>query len=365
MTPAQLLPVEPGDRVLDLCAAPGGKSTELAAKLAGKGLLVSNDISNTRAKALLKNLGVFGVRNAVIMSEDPKNLTGVFAGYFDKILLDAPCSGEGMFRKDPAIMKNWEQYGVEYYNRIQKEIILYAAEMLRPGGMLMYSTCTFSPEENEGTVAWLLGHCPEFQIVPLSDRYEGFAPGRPEWIGREDVSFRGCVRIWPHRMGGEGHFCALLRKGEGEAGFGEASGESAGGRAVRGRSHAARDFHGQLPRGGIEARLTEEELGFLQAVGFRGEELSRVELRGEKLYLPPERLPELAGLRILRNGLYLGDRKKKRFEPSQPLALALCREDVPDFCDLPSGSNEVIRYLKCETIETPAHMGSLRQRWRA
>ena len=152
MTPANLLPVSPGDRVLDLCAAPGGKSTELAAKLAGKGVLVSNDISSTRAKALLKNLGVFGVRNAVIMSEPPNTLTKIFPGYFDRILVDAPCSGEGMFRKDPSVQKNWEQYGVDYYHKLQKEIVLAAAQMLRPGGLLLYSTCTFSPEENEGKI---------------------------------------------------------------------------------------------------------------------------------------------------------------------------------------------------------------------
>lgn len=112
MTPAAVLPVTPGERVLDLCAAPGGKSTELAAKLLGEGVLVSNDISNSRAKALLKNLELFGTKNAVIVSEPPAKLAERFGGYFDKILVDAPCSGEGMFRKSPAIMKNWEQYGV-------------------------------------------------------------------------------------------------------------------------------------------------------------------------------------------------------------------------------------------------------------
>lgn len=336
MTPANLLPVEPGDRVLDMCAAPGGKSTELAAKLAGKGVLVSNDISNTRAKALLKNLGVFGVRNSVIMSEDPKNLTGIFEEYFDKILIDAPCSGEGMFRKDPAIMKNWEQYGVDYYNKIQKEIILYAARMLRPGGMLLYSTCTFSPEENEGTIAWLLEHYPEFSIEEIPDRYEGFGEGHPEWIELPDKvkpkadSFRHCVRIWPHRMNGEGHFCALLRKGTSGS---ERKYDFTGNSAVK------------------AAKLEQPEREFLQAAAFTEEELRRIELHGDKLFLIPEGLPDMAGLRLLRNGLYLGDRKKNRFEPSQPLAMALTAEQVPDYTDLSIQDSAVIKYLKCETIE--------------
>lgn len=338
MTPANLLPVEPGDRVLDMCAAPGGKSTELAAKLQGKGVLISNDISNTRAKALLKNLGVFGVKNSVIMSEDPKNLTGIFENYFDKILIDAPCSGEGMFRKDPAIMKNWEQYGVDYYNKIQKEIILYAAKMLRPGGMLLYSTCTFSPEENEGTIAWLLSHFPEFTIEPISNRYEGFREGRPEWIpGWSELpehvkekadSFRHLVRIWPHCMSGEGHFCALLRKGD------------------------SNDFYHTSKTGSIKhVKLEQSEEEFLHQIGFTDNEMNRVELHGDKLFLIPESLPALNKLRLLRNGLYLGDRKKNRFEPSQPLAMSLKKEQAPDYVDLSIDDPAVIKYLKCETIE--------------
>ena len=156
MTPASLLPVKPGDRVLDLCAAPGGKTTELGAKLKGRGVLVCNDISNSRAKALLKNVELFGIRNAVVISEAPAKLEGSFMGYFDKILVDAPCSGEGMFRKSHAIIKNWEQYGTGYYAKLQREILPSAINMLRPGGYMIYSTCTFSTEEDEGTLKWLL-----------------------------------------------------------------------------------------------------------------------------------------------------------------------------------------------------------------
>ena len=156
MTPAQLLPIEEGDRVLDVCAAPGGKSTELAAKLGGTGVLVSNDISNSRAKALLKNIELMGVKNAYVVSELPENLVSRFSQYFDKILIDAPCSGEGMFRKEPSMVKSWEEHGVDFFHKLQKGIIDSAVKLLKPGGKILYSTCTFSPEEDEGSIQYIL-----------------------------------------------------------------------------------------------------------------------------------------------------------------------------------------------------------------
>lgn len=144
MTPASTLPVNPGDRVLDLCAAPGGKSTELGAKLKGKGILISNDISNSRAKALLKNLELAGVSNFCVTSESPERLSQCFPEFFDKILVDAPCSGEGMFRKERDMIKEWMERGPSHYAKIQKGIMEEAVKMLKPGGYLMYSTCTFS-----------------------------------------------------------------------------------------------------------------------------------------------------------------------------------------------------------------------------
>ena len=156
MTPASLLPVEEGDRVLDLCAAPGGKSTELAAKLMGTGLLVSNDISNSRAKALLKNLELFGAGNILVTSEPPNVLAGRFPAFFDKILIDAPCSGEGMFRKQNSMIKAWEKNGVDLFVGLQRSILKEAVAMLKPGGKLLYSTCTFSKEENERSIEYLL-----------------------------------------------------------------------------------------------------------------------------------------------------------------------------------------------------------------
>ena len=153
MTTASLLPIEEGDVVLDLCAAPGGKSTELAARLNGSGLLITNDISNSRAKALLKNIEVFGVGNVLVTSEPPNTLANRFPAFFDKILIDAPCSGEGMFRKQNNMTKAWESNGVDLFVGLQRSILKEAVTMLKPGGMIIYSTCTFSKEDRISLIA--------------------------------------------------------------------------------------------------------------------------------------------------------------------------------------------------------------------
>lgn len=326
MTPANILPVNPGERVLDLCAAPGGKSTELGVKLKGQGLLVANDISASRAKALLKNIELFGIPNALITSEPPVNLMRYFGAYFDKILIDAPCSGEGMFRKDPSMIKSWEKNGPEFYAKIQREIILQAAAMLKPGGQMLYSTCTFSAEEDEGTIEYLLSEDPSFHVIPIAGRYEGFAPAKPELVGgREEI--RGCVRIWPHRMNGEGHFVALLQKDE--SGASEAS---LGNSAAR--------------------RISEfpELAEFLKPVR-TDLNLERLEARQEKISALPAEMGDLKGLHYLRTGLYLGELKKKRFEPSQAFAMALEKEAFPAIISLPSEDIRVRKYLKGETID--------------
>ncbi len=326
MTPAQLLPIEKGDRVLDICAAPGGKSTELAAKLNGTGVLVSNDISNSRAKALLKNLELFGVSNALVMSENPHKMVERFPSYFDKILIDAPCSGEGMFRKEPAVIKSWIEHGNAFYAKLQREIVADALQMLRPGGMLLYSTCTFSPMENEATVQYMMEICPELRIVPV-ERYEGFGEGLPMEV-HGDETLKECVRIWPHKMKGEGHFLVLLQKGEGERSSGYT------------KNNTPAKFLEKQP----------ELKEFLQNIN-KDFDLSRMELRGEKVLYVPECEQNLSGLRVMRSGLLLGECKKNRFEPSQALAMALKKEEYKNVIDLSSKDPRVIKYLKGETLE--------------
>ena len=328
MTPASVLPVKPGDRVLDICAAPGGKSTELAAKLAGSGLLVSNDISNSRAKALLKNLELFGIQNMLVVSEPSNVIAQRFEGFFDKILIDAPCSGEGMFRKSGSMIKAWEANGVDLFVNLQHSILKEMVKCLRPGGSLVYSTCTFSPEENEQAIEYLLQLDSELKLQPLP-LYEGFDKGHPSWgtTGNEELS--NCRRLWPHRIEGEGHFVTLLKR--------EVTPESV-------QEYGVNWYHPP------KVKLPEEVREFLQRIDWNWNE-ERMELQKERLYYLPEHMPVTKGLRILRNGLFLGELKKNRFEPSQSLAMALRMQEYENAISLPVEDERVIRYLKGETIE--------------
>ena len=346
MTPADRLPVEEGDRVLDVCAAPGGKATELGAKLGGSGLLSANDLSNSRAKGLLKNLELFGIGNVLVLSEEPGKLVPYFREYFDKILIDAPCSGEGMFRKDRKMVRAWEEHGPSFFSKIQRSIVMQAADMLRPGGMMLYSTCTFSAEENEQTIEYLLENHPEFAICEM-EGYEGFSEGMPEASLTKREDLRKTVRIFPHHMKGEGHFLALLKKGE-PVPKPEKEGRVKKGRAGYGSSKAA--------------RLPEELKDFFSRID-REIDPARIEIRGERVCYMPEALPDLKGIRFLRTGLLLGELKKNRFEPSQALAMNLKKEEYADILDLPVSDERVIRYLKGETLDVEDLVTSKEKGW--
>ncbi len=337
MTPANRLPVEPGDRVLDVCAAPGGKATELGAKLQGEGVLVANDLSNSRAKGLLKNIEVFGIGNVLVLSEEPGKLESYFPEYFDKILIDAPCSGEGMFRKDKKMVKAWEEHGPEFFSNIQKSIVLQAARMLRPGGMLLYSTCTFDSRENEQIIEHLISHFPEFRVVPM-EGYEGFSAGMPEFTQSKDEMYRDTVRIFPHKMQGEGHYLALLQKGD----------------AVRRMpADAGRKNRRKLPED-LEAFLKDISVKF---------DSDRMDIHGERVYYMPEGIPDVKGIRFLRTGLLLGELKKNRFEPSQALAMCLKKEEYKKTIDLPASDERIFRYLKGETLDVEDLTGRKDKGW--
>ncbi len=337
MTPAHFLPVEPGDRVLDLCAAPGGKSTELAVKLQGKGLLVSNDISSSRAKALLKNLEVFGIGNMIVTSEPPNGLISHFKGYFNKILVDAPCSGEGMFRKSASMVSAWERNGVEKFAKLQREILRDTVKLLAPGGLLLYSTCTFSPEEDEQSVEYLLSLDDTLSLVELPME-EGFDRGHAEWGLLNNSCLSRTRRLWPHRIEGEGHFVALVKNTE------------------------SMQTSLSVPEGLVSSyiygngRLSPEAEAFLSMLSVDIDR-SRIEVLGDRIFYMPEYMPDVGGLRLLRTGLLLGVMKKNRFEPSQALAMHLKLNEFPNHVSLPAQDGRVMKYLKGETIELNAPDG--------
>ena len=343
MTPASRLPIVPGDYVLDLCAAPGGKATALGAALKGEGLLLANDISTSRARALLRNLELFGISNVFVANEKPEKLSELFPEYFDKIMLDAPCSGEGMFRKEEALARDWTPEKSKELSLIQKDLILKAADMLRPGGMLLYSTCTFAPAEDEETVSYLLENRPDMELMNM-EGYEAFSCGVPAW-GNGSEALKKCVRIFPHKMDGEGHFLALFQK----------SGQNI--------PSSAAVPHAKLPkdaRNYLESFF--EEIG-LKTLGGKPFDWSRVESRKDNLYYLPPANTDFRGVTFLRNGLFLGELKKNRFEPSQPLALALHKEDVDAIISLPVSDERLVRYLKGETLSILPEEASRQKGW--
>lgn len=363
MAPAALLSVKPGDRVLDLCAAPGGKSTMLGARLSGEGLLVSNDRSVSRARGLLRNLERFGIGNCLVTAEEPKRLADCFSNFFDKILVDAPCSGEGMFRKDPGARQEWSPEAAALCAARQKTILEAGLQMLKPGGRLVYSTCTFAPEEDEGSVADLLETHPgtkvEHRVV------KGFADlgrGRPEWVeegpGREGLEYT--YRVWPHQVKGEGHYLAALKKaGEGSASVGRPGWPGPGAGPLEGRRPPRAQAERAGGKGASAGKKAErQEIGQL-FTAFCQETLStrpweqqpgRYLTFGGQLYYVPSAMPEMDGLKVLRPGLHLGTFKKNRFEPAHALALYLRPEHVKRQADLPCLSQEAERYLRGEAL---------------
>ena len=336
MTPASRLKVQPGERVLDLCAAPGGKATELGAALQGEGLLVANDINTARARALLRNLELFGISNSFVTNEPPHVLAERFPEFFHKIMVDAPCSGEGMFRKNPAVVDSWQEKGPEYFSKLQREIIVQAADMLLPGGMMFYSTCTFSPLENEKTITHLLKERPDMEVIPMED-YEGFAEGLTSYRGEVfDESCKLCRRIWPHKMSGEGHFMELLHKKSGTQ------------QQVQQTVSQSSIWWEKCKGLNKEQKAAAEDFFSHVNIAYDGK---RIDVRGDNLYYLPAPKYDGRGLHFLRNGLFMGEFKKKRFEPSQPFALALHAQDFDQVLDFPADDERLSRYLRGETLD--------------
>ena len=307
MAPVSLLDPQPGERICDLCAAPGGKTTQIAGRMLGRGFLLCNEINPKRAKILSRNIERMAVSNALVTNEHPANLASRLNGFFDRVLVDAPCSGEGMFRKEEAAVTDWSQETVEMCARRQAEILHSAAQMVRPGGRLVYSTCTFAPEEDELAVAAFLAEHPEFSPEEVDAPW--FVPGP-----------NGGHRMWPHKLLGEGHFAAVLKKAEGEP---DEISIPSGEKLPKQWTSFAKELGISLPDG--------------KAVTF-----------GQNLFWAPEEMPDLSRLKVMRPGLELGCVKKDRFEPAHALALWLSDCNNVHSCE-PEG-NDMKAYLHGDVI---------------
>lgn len=336
MLPARLLDVQKGEWVLDLCAAPGGKSTQLAADLKGTGLLVCNEIHPARAKILSENVERMGIPNALVLNETPQNLAERFDSYFDKILVDAPCSGEGMFRKNAEACGEWSPEGVMLCAKRQDEILDAAAGMLREGGRMVYSTCTFAPEENEGSVSRFLERHPEFYVVS-APRIPGAAEGCGEWICNPADGIGNTIRLFPHKIKGEGHFAAVLQK-------------------TGGITEPYKRSGMRQEEKGVHKKDQKEFLEFWR--DYIRKEWEGILLRfGDQLYLAPDGLPSLRGIKVLRAGLHLGTVKKNRFEPSHALALSLKGTEVRYVKNLDAQGGEAAAYLSGQTLQAEGEKG--------
>ncbi|MCD8371315.1 MAG: RsmB/NOP family class I SAM-dependent RNA methyltransferase [Clostridiales bacterium] len=355
MAAVELLNPKPGERVLDLCAAPGGKTSHIAERLHGDGLLVSNEIHPARAKILSQNVERMGVENAIVMNEDSTRLSQRFPDFFDRILVDAPCSGEGMFRKDERARTEWSAANVRNCVRMQEEIQDRASQMLKPGGRLVYSTCTFAPEEDEQAAEAFLERHPDFHLLPAPDGWSawGLSQGCPEWTKNKELDIEHTVRIWPQRTEGEGHFLALFEKKPQSVlpAFGSTRREEKTGRGG-GQKPAPRMDREEIlcMRHWFDESLTEHG----KERFFRRRERTRetMTLFGDQVYRLPEPFGEgeLSGLHVLRPGLHLGTLKKNRFEPSHALALFFHADDVRHAVDYPAESGEIRAYLAGESL---------------
>lgn len=328
MCVAQIADPQPGEIVLDLCAAPGGKSTQIAGRMAGEGLLICNEIVPNRAKILAQNIERMGVKNAVVLNHSPQELEQRFPSFFDRIIVDAPCSGEGMFHKEEAALSEWSPENVQMCADRQREILACAVNMLSPGGVLVYSTCTFAPAEDEDMIRWLLETYPDLALQPIDTAALGISDGTLEGTGR----------IYPHRQRGEGHFVARLKKTgmriPGQTSIPVTADSSA--RNKKGKKNLNKN-------GSADAWAAYESFA---GQYLRCELTGRRQMFGEQLYLIPQEMPDLKGMKVLRPGLHLGTDKKNRFEPSHALALALRAEQVTQTCE----TDEPEQYLRGMTL---------------
>lgn len=328
MLPVEALDPQPGEKILDICAAPGGKTTQIGARMKNEGILIANDINPKRTSALIKNVEMFGIRNCMVTNERPEKLAQIFKGYFDKILIDAPCSGEGTFRKDPKSIQNYNLYNVEQCKNMQKNILQYIPSMLKPGGKIVYSTCTFSPEENEGTIQWFINKYPQFKISDIE--ISELDNGKPEWING-DIELKKTKRAWPHKIKGEGHFIAKIEKKDGQ--------------------EEKQTFFKS------NSLNLEPYYDFVKEYSIPKLYTNNIHNKKGKLFLVPKELVKYERLKSLNIGLNIGEIKNNRFIPSQALALSLNINNFTNILNLSSDDINTKKYLKGETIMVKGSRG--------
>lgn len=344
---AELADPKPGEKVLDLCASPGGKTTHLASKMQGQGLLVANEVDGGRIRGLLENVERWGAKVAVVSSSIDK-LAQQWGAYFDRVVLDAPCSGEGMFRKDPDVIRHWGPGAPARAARVQRSLIDSAGELVQPGGVLVYSTCTFAPEENEEIIAGFLQRNPGWEMADARIN-PVFASGQPDW-GDGNPALEKAARLWPHQLRGEGHFLAKLRKLEGQA-------HNPSPERIPPLSKEVRQ---------LWEAWTAEHLN----TALEGEVLERA----GHLYLIPDGLPSLATLKAPAPGLYLGEARvgqakenrspyktkpkdSGRFLPAASLAFYLQPEQVRAKIVLEPSNPNTLRFIGGDAVPVDAQDG--------
>jgi NOL1/NOP2/sun family putative RNA methylase len=316
MVVGDLLNVKENDYILDMCGAPGGKTCQVASKLSPEGLMITNDIHRLRATILSENVERFGLSNTIVTNCDPTVLPDTFTNFFDKIILDAPCSGEGMFRKLQKAIDDWSIEKVKECSYLQHNLINSAYAMLKENGILVYSTCTYAPEENEEMIRYAID-CLGMELLPIT-KQKGMSPG---------INMPEVVRLYPHINNGEGQFIALLRKKE----------------ATPSKKVSL-----------LKSNITSEQKKLIESFYQQNLHIavpSYIYNSNNHLYAIQPHFPTIKKARILRNGLYLGECKKGRFEPSLSLALTLHKEDVKRYYDFSATDTEVTAYLKGETLK--------------
>lgn len=337
MLPGATIGVRPGEKVLDLCAAPGGKTVQMAAQMRGQGLIVANDINTDRVKALVKNVELCGVKNAIVLNESPDKLAKNFEGYFDRIMVDAPCSGEGMFRKDEDAIRSWEKFKCEKCSGMQWDILQQVDRMLKPGGVILYSTCTFSPEEDELMIERFMDNHPGYELIEIP-KVGGIEGGRTDWSSGS-YDFSRAARLWPHKLDGEGHFAVKLHKKD---------------------SSYQNDLNSDLNNDSYNGNVSYAASGtkITAVTGF--DDFLRQNLncsiegnvfaKGNNVYHLPVASPDLSGLKVAKFGWYLGEQGPKGFVPSHSLAVSLGIDEIRNTLNFKYDASEINSYLKGETI---------------